>query len=158
MTAPRFRLTAPVQPEQELHETVAEMCGRMIAPPAEWAFYPAGAIPLTGQQVAKLARMGLKRGWPDFLILHDWLYGIELKRLGAQLSRTRMGRTRRGSPRILDGQVDVFPRLIAAGMRDIAICYSVEEVVAAWERWGIPLHGRLLQPGTSRPLIEARAR
>jgi hypothetical protein len=61
MTAPRFRLTAPVQPEQELHETVAEMCGRMIAPPAEWAFYPAGAIPLTGQEVAKLARMGRER-------------------------------------------------------------------------------------------------
>jgi hypothetical protein len=143
MTARRFRLSPPVIPEQELHETVAALCERLIAPPAQWALYPAGAIQLTGHQVAKLARMGLQRGWPDFLILHKWLYGLELKRLGGQLSRTRLGRTRRGTPRILDGQVDVFPRLIAAGMRDIAICHSAEEALAALERWGVPLRGKI---------------
>jgi hypothetical protein len=143
MRARRFRLTAPIVPEQELHETVATLCQKLIAPPAEWAFYPAGAIPLTAAQVAKLARMGLKRGWPDFLILYDALYGLELKRLGGKVSRTRLVRTRRGSPRILDGQADVFPRLIAAGMRDIAICHSTGEVVAALERWRIPLRGRI---------------
>jgi hypothetical protein len=141
--APRFKLTPPVIPEQELHEIVAALLQRLIAPPAEWAFYPAGAIPLSAAQQAKLSRMGLRRGWPDFLILHEWLYGIELKRRGGTLSRTRLVRTKRGSPRILDGQADVFPRLIAAGMRDIAVCHSIGEVVAAFERWRIPLRGRI---------------
>lgn len=138
-----FRLSTPIIPEQELHETVAALCEKLIAPPAEWAFYPAGAIKLTAPQVAKLARMGLRRGWPDFLILHDVLYGIELKQLGRALSRTRLVRTPRGSPRILDGQEDVFPRLIAAGMRDIAICHSADEALAALEGWRIPLRGRI---------------
>ena len=143
MSGRRFRLTPPVVPEQELHEAAARAFDRLIAPPAQWAFYPAGAIQLSPAQVAKLARMGLKRGWSDFLVLHDWLYGIELKRQGGQLSQTRIVRTRRDSPRILVGQEDVFPLLIAAGMRDIAVCYSVAEALAALDRWHIPLRGRL---------------
>ena len=142
-TAPRFRLTPPLVGEQELHEATASAFHRLIAPPAQWAFYPAGAIQLTAAQAAKLVRMGLQRGWPDFLVLYDWLYGIELKRHGAQLSKTRIVRTRRGSPRTLVGQADVFPQLRTAGMRDIAVCYSVEEAIAALERWHIPLRGRV---------------
>jgi len=138
-----FRLTPLVVPEQDLHETLASAFHRLIAPPAQWAFYPAGAIQLTAAQAAKLVRMGLQRGWPDFLVLYDWLYGIELKRHGAQLSKTRIVRTRRGSPRTLVGQADVFPQLRTAGMRDIAVCYSVEEAIAALERWHIPLRGRV---------------
>jgi hypothetical protein len=159
MPRPRpFRLTEPVQPEQELHETVADMCDRLIAPPAFWFFYPAGAVQLTRAQVAKLARMGLKRGLPDIFILHQKFYGIELKRRGGRLSRTSIGRTARGSPVIRAGQVDVFPLLEAAGMQRIAVCHSVDEVAAQLDRWGIPLRGRLLGPSaTSRPLIEARA-
>jgi hypothetical protein len=76
-------------------------------------------------------------------VLYDWLYGIEPKRRGAQLSKTRIVRTRRGSPRTLVGQADVFPQLIAAGMRDIVVCYSVEDAIAALERWRIPLRGRI---------------
>jgi len=39
--------------------------------------------------------------------------------------------------RQLDGQVDVFPRLVGAGMQ-IAVCRSVNEVLAALAGWGIP--------------------
>jgi hypothetical protein len=141
--APRFRLTAPEPYEQDLHEAVAALCHRLIAPPAQWAFYPAGAIELSADQAAKLIRMGLRRGWPDLLIIHQKLYGIELKRHGAQLSRTRTVRTKRGGPRILEGQVEMFARLEAAGMQPIVVCRSVDEVVAQWERWGIPLRGRI---------------
>lgn len=143
MTVKPFKLSPPVLREQELHEMVAELFEKLIAPPAQWAFYPAGAIQLTAAQVAKLARMGLKRGWPDFLILHGKLYGIELKRQGGSLSRTRTVRTRRGTPRILVGQTDVFPQLLAAGMQDIAVCHSVDEVQAALVLWGVPLRGRV---------------
>jgi hypothetical protein len=144
MTASRpFRLSPLVIPEQDLHETVAKLAYRVIEPPAQWAFYPAGAIQLSAAQVAKLVRMGLRRGWPDFLVLHGNFYGIELKRYGGQLSHTRIVRTKRGTPRVLEGQADVFPALIAAGMKEIAVCHTVEEVVATWERWGIPLRGRI---------------
>jgi len=142
-TAPRFKLTPPVVPEQELHETVASAFHLLIAPPAQWAMYPAGAIQLTQAQATKLVRMGLKRSWPDFLVLHDWLYGIELKRRGAKLSKSYWGRTKRGSPIYRIGQEDNFPALIAAGMRDIAVCYSVQEAVDALKRWRILLRGRV---------------
>lgn len=143
MTARQFRMSIPIIPEQELHEQVASLCNILIAPPAQWAFYPAGAIKLSASQAAKLVRMGLKRGWPDLLVLHGKLYGIELKRPGAQLSQTRIVRTRRGSPRILAGQIDVFAELEAAGMHTIAVCYSTDEVIATLEMWGIPLRGRV---------------
>jgi hypothetical protein len=146
-----FRLRVPVQPEQELHEAVAELCDRLIAPPAFWFFYPAGAVQLTNAQVAKLARMGLKRGLPDLWVLHGLIYGIELKRRGGTLSRTFVKRTRRGSPRVYLGQKEVFPLLEAAGMQPIAVCYSVDEVVATLEDWGVPLRGRLIGPGTRSP-------
>jgi hypothetical protein len=47
-------------------------------------------------------------------------------------------RTRSGASRVLDGQVDVFPRLVAAGML-IAVCRSVDEVLAALATWQVPL-------------------
>jgi hypothetical protein len=144
MTARPFRLTPPELPEQELHENVAALCRHLVAPPAAWAFYPAGGVQLAPFQAAKLARMGLQRGWPDFLFLHDTrIFGIELKAAKGRLSKTRIVRTRSGAPRILDGQEDVFPRLEAAGMT-IAVAHSVEEVLAQLEAWAIPLRGRIV--------------
>lgn len=75
-----FRLAPPVPPETDLQEAVAQ------------------------------ARMGLKRSWPDVLVLHGVLHGIELKRPGGKLSRTRAVRTRRGGLRIVEGQRDAFLR------------------------------------------------
>jgi hypothetical protein len=144
MTTRPFRLTAPVIPEQELHETVAALCHIMVAPPAQWAFYPAGGVQLSPAQAAKLARMGLRRGWPDFLFIHlGQVFAIELKRLGGRLSRTRIVRTKRGSPRVLEGQEDTFPALEAAGMT-IVVCHTADEVLATLAQWKIPLRGRIM--------------
>lgn len=142
MSARPFRLVAPVAPETDLQEAVAAALDLLLLPPAEWCAYPAGHIELTGQQAAKLARMGLKRSWPDVLVLHGVLHGIELKRQGGRLSRTRTVRTRRGGLRIVEGQRDAFPRLEAAGMR-IATCDSVGAVLAALAGWGVPLRGHV---------------
>jgi hypothetical protein len=158
MPARPFRLRPPVIPEQETHETCAKVFDRLIAPPATWAFYPAGAVQLPPAHAAKLSRMGLKRGWPDFIVLHGEIYGIELKRHGARLSKTREVRTPSGAPRILIGQVERFPELLAAGMRDIAVCYSVDDAVAALERWNIPLRATLARGApapTPFPISEA---
>lgn len=133
-----YRLVAPVVAEQDLHEAVARALDLLLLPPAMWTTFPAGAVPLPAQFAAKLARLGLKRGWPDVLVLHQRLFGIELKRVGGILSRTRVVRTRAGAMRVLDGQADVFPRLLAAGMA-IAVCRSVDEVLAALAGWHVPL-------------------
>src|SRR5215469_6659832 len=98
-----FRLTAPIPLERDIHEACADALDRLLMPPAEWWTYPAGATQLSPQQQARHSRIGLKRGLPDLMVLHGGLYGIELKRQGGKLSKTRLARTRRGSPRILVG-------------------------------------------------------
>jgi hypothetical protein len=139
-TKPRpFRLTAPVTPEGDLHECVATALDHLLLPPARWTTINAGHVKLTGQQAAKLHRVGVKPGWPDIEILHSGqVYGVELKKIGGALSRTRTVRTKRGALRMLEGQTDEFPRLIAAGMK-IAVCHTVDEVLAALAAWGLPL-------------------
>jgi hypothetical protein len=133
-----FRLTAPHEDEDTLHESVKQLFDRVLVPGVEWTCFPAGNVPLPPQFAAKLSRMGLKPGWPDFLILHRWVFGIELKVIGGRLSATRMVRTRRGGVRMVEGQADVFPRLIGAGM-SIAICRSLDDVVQALGDWQIPM-------------------
>jgi hypothetical protein len=95
-TAAHFRLQAPEPLELEACANALE---RLLAPPAMWCCYPAGAVELTAAQHARYARMGLKRGMPDILIFHAGLWGIEIKRRGGRLSKTRVVRTRRGSLR-----------------------------------------------------------
>lgn len=133
-----FSLTSPVPLERDIHEATARALDLLLLPPAFWFTYPAGATTLSPQQQSRYSRIGLKRGIPDILILHQALYGIELKRPKGRLSKTTIGRTKRGSPRILEGQEDVFPRLLRAGMAAIAICTSVTEVLDQLKAWGIP--------------------
>ena len=85
----RYRLTNEVL-EDDLHASVANALAWHISP-AAWTTFPAGSVPLPPRFAAKLTRLGLQRGWPDILILHDRLYGIELKRIGGRLSRTKIG-------------------------------------------------------------------
>lgn len=134
-----FRLSAPEPLEFDIHQACGEALDKLLLSPAQWACYPAGGVQLSPQQTARLARLGLKRGWPDLIIVFEGLvFGIELKRRGGRLSKTRVGRTRRGAPRIYEGQEDTFPRLRAAGMT-IGIAHSVDELLAQIRVWGIPL-------------------
>ena len=142
MGVPPFRLTAPITPEDDLHAAVADALDRLLMPPAEWTTFPAGHVPLPAQWAVKLARLGLKRNWPDILVLHGPLHGIELKRIGEGLSRARWVRNRRGAPRYVEGQRELFPRLEGAGMR-LAVCTSVVGVLDALAAWGVPLRGRI---------------
>jgi hypothetical protein len=135
-----FKLTSLEPLEVDIQETCAATLDRLLLPPAMWFAYPAGVIELSGHQMARLTRHGLKRGLPDIWILHGRLFCIELKRRGGALSKTRVARTRRGAPRVLVGQTEVFPQLIATGaVEAIAVCTSVDEVLAQLARWQIPL-------------------
>jgi hypothetical protein len=143
MAARPFRLTAPEPLEADLHADCARVLDALLLSPAFWFSAGIGAAQLSPQQAARLSRAGIKRGLPDLFVIHGRVYGIELKRRGGQLSKTRVVRTRRGSPRVLAGQEDVFPRLLAAGVADIAIVHTVDEMLAQLTRWQIPLRGRI---------------
>jgi hypothetical protein len=142
-----FKLTSLEPLEVDIHESCAAALDRLLLPPAMWFAYPAGVIELSGHQMARLTRLGLKRGLPDIWIFYRaWgqrsggVYCIELKRRGGALSKTRVGRTRRGAPRVFVGQEEVFPLLIRTGaVEAIAVCTSVDEVLAQLARWQIPL-------------------
>lgn len=128
-----------VTPEAELHEAVAKAFTMLVLPPAMWTCFPAGQVPLPAHAAAKLYRMGLKRGWPDILVVYGGhTFGIELKRQGGQLSRSYMARTKRGALVLREGQKDVFPRLQAAGMT-IGIASNVNDAVALLREWGVPV-------------------
>jgi hypothetical protein len=141
MSAARpFRLTAPEPLEVDIHEACAQALDRLLLPPAMWFTYPAGAAELSPQQMARYSRIGLKRGLPDLWLLYRAVYCIELKRRGGQLSKTRIGRTRRGAPRVYVGQEETFPQMIATGaIEAIAVCTSVDQMLAQVTQWNIPL-------------------
>lgn len=125
--------------EREVHERIVDLLNAVLLPPAVWAPYPAGVVQLSAQQQAAMSRFGLKRGMPDLMIWHNYTYGIELKRHGGRLSKARIVRTARGSPRVLEGQEEMFPRLLATGAwGDIAICHDTDEVLGCLAAWNIP--------------------
>jgi hypothetical protein len=139
--AKRFRLQPFIPSEDELHESVVALFEVGLPVDIPWTHFPAGGVKLEPHQAAKFARMGLRRGWPDFLIQYAArLHGLELKRRGGKPSKGHWQRTRRGALRWVEGQEDVFPRLEKQGAL-IAVCDSLEGVIAQLRTWQIPLRG-----------------
>jgi hypothetical protein len=137
--ARRFKLTPPEPSKTQIHEAVAQALAILVLPPCEWSCFPAGHARLPPAAAAALYRAGLKRGWPDFIVIHDGkVFGIELKTRTGRLSRTRTVRTKRGALRVIEGQEDVHPRLAMTGMR-IAVCTSVDAVIDTLRGWQIPV-------------------
>lgn len=147
----RFRLTAPVPVEDELHESVAKALRSLVKPPAVFVAYPAGWVQLTAAQAAKFSRMGIARGVPDFLGWYGGAsFGLELKRpRTGRLSKGHWDRTARGALVWRQGQEEMFLALHNAGMA-IAVCHSLDEVLGALDAWDIPLRTRA-GSGTPRP-------
>lgn len=140
MNPKRFKLTAPEPLERDIHTACADALDKLLLPPAMFCCYPAGAAQLSPQQQARYTRVGLKRGFPDLLIFYKLVWGLEIKRQGGVLSKTRVTRTRRGTLRVLHGQEEIFPKLIATeAFGDIAIIRSVEEMITQLRAWNIPL-------------------
>jgi hypothetical protein len=141
VSVPRaWKLTAPLPDEVDLQAAGEAAFCTLIRPPAEFTAFPAGHLKLTGAQAARLTRIGLKRSWPDHLILYAGkLIGIEWKKPGETLSRSRWVRTKRGTSRWVEGQREVFPRLAGQGMRGPYVCETVEQALEALEAEGVPM-------------------
>ncbi len=138
-TAAPFRLTRAVTAEVDLHAAVAHALSILLLPSTPWTTLPIGHIKLDGQQAAKFARLGVARNFPDILLFHDdHSFGLELKRSGGTLSKTRLVPTRAGGKRLVEGQAEGFARLEAQGVR-IAVVDSVDAAIAALQAWGVPL-------------------
>jgi hypothetical protein len=134
-----FKLTAPIVPEVDIQEAIADALDRLLLPPAVWTTIPIGHVQLAPAQAARLSRVGVKRGWFDILVVHNSQpYGLEIKRHGARLSRDRLVPTRSGGRRMIEGQESVFPRLLGAGIK-IATVESVDHMLKALWAWGIPV-------------------
>ena len=135
-----YRLTEELRAEKDLQADGHAAFSRLIRPPAEFTAFPAGHLKLTGQQAARLSSIGLKRSWPDHLVLYAGkLIGIEWKKPGEALSRSRWVRTRSGKSRWVEGQREVFPRLAGQGMRGPYVCETVEQALEALEAEGVPM-------------------
>ena len=139
MNARPFRLVAQEPPEDAMQAAVFDAFDVLLLPPAfAWAM-PIGHIKLTPAQAARLKRIGTKPGLPDIMVAYGGsVFGIELKKPGERLSRTRRYRTKRGTLMEVPGQVETFPKLTAAGMR-LAVCRNVDEVLDALAGWRVPL-------------------
>lgn len=115
------------QDEFRLSCVVADHLARALPPRAVWSHFPAGEArsEITG---ARLKRMGLARGWPDYLILIDGrLLGIELKASGGKVS---------------DVQRDVGDAFVANGAA-WTIARSLDDVEAFLIANDVPLRARI---------------
>jgi VRR-NUC domain len=114
--APRIRAK-----ESVLHTAVAKLLRDHCLPEWLWTHFPAGERRdvITG---ARLKRMGLQRGWPDFILIspHGSLRFLELKRQGEALS---------------DDQEKFRVHCIRHGIPH-AVAFDVDQALATLDQWG----------------------
>jgi hypothetical protein len=138
-TSPGFRqqfLGSRPPLERTLHVQVADYLRAALRVPTTWTTIAHGGRASLGQ--ARLwQRQGLRPGWPDMIVMHPAelapgqrrviVLGIEMKTLKGRQSVA---------------QVDVEADFRASGA-GYALCRSVEDVQAALDAQGIPVHVRL---------------
>lgn len=113
------------QAEFRLSCVVADYLARALPADACWTHFPAGEArnAITG---ARLKRMGLQRGWPDYLVIFQGrLIGIELK-----APETK-------------GRLSAEQLIVAEGFRHNGfgwgLCRSLDDVEALLRGAGVPL-------------------
>ncbi len=122
--------------ERELHAAVAKYLCLALKPPTTWTTFPAGGGGLARGKM--LARLGLRPGWPDIIVLHpapasapafpySIVLGIELKAEDGRLSKV---------------QRSVREELWAAGAGHY-LCRSLEDVERALRSGRIPVHAHV---------------
>ena len=125
----------PVPPmEFSTHATLADICKRWITPHWKFTHLPMGENrdhrinPRTGKRYsptgARLKRMGVMPGWPDFLFS-----GPERAMFFLELKRVQRGR-------LSEEQADVLSHLVACGHR-ILVTSSLDDAVAELKAAGI---------------------
>lgn len=116
------RQKLPPAPEFSLHCMVADVLRRWCSPEWRWTHIPLGEY-RTPATAARLKRMGVLPGWPDFQFFHvsGPVAFLELKRRGERLS---------------DPQKGVAFHLMKAG-HGYLVTDSFADAVAALRAWKI---------------------
>jgi hypothetical protein len=80
----------PTAPEFSLHVMVADVIDRWASPGWRFTHFPAGEL-RDKITAGRLKRMGVKPGWPDFILLSPaaLAHFLELKRRGEHLSENQ---------------------------------------------------------------------
>src|SRR6476646_9263445 len=112
----------PSATEFQLHCMIADILRRWALPDVEWTHVPLGEYrsPATA---ARLARMGVRRGWADFMIFHadGRVCFLEVKRPGGRLSTD---------------QQRIAEHLKRAGHR-FEVVSTVEAAISVLVVWGV---------------------
>jgi hypothetical protein len=118
--APKPR-KAPAALEFRTCCALADTLRRFAEPGWRWTHFPAGEYrrPETGE---RLARMGLKKGWPDYQFLSPTgvTFYLELKRKGNALT----------------AEQDEFRR-VAEPLNIWGVARSYEQAIAILQQWGV---------------------
>ena len=119
---PRARKGPRVRPlESVLHCAVANTLRDHALPEWQWTHVPSGEL-RNMRTAVKLKRMGVRRGWPDFILLPPTgrLHCLELKRQGAPLTEEQeafqLWSIRFGVPH--------------------SVAFTLDEALAALDAWG----------------------
>jgi hypothetical protein len=103
--------------EADLHRQVCDYLGLALLPPAWFTTFPADGATRRG-------RIGLKRGVPDILIVHEGrAYWIELKAARGKISHD---------------QSSAMQAIESAGSR-LYVCRSLDDVIIGLRCWAIPI-------------------
>lgn len=106
--------------EASFQITVADWLGQALKRTVLWTAFPAGGGGF--RRGALLKRMGLKRGWPDIILLNRGkLYGLELKTIVGVLSAEQRA---------------LHAELAKQGVQ-VAVCRRLDEVTEAISGWGL---------------------
>ncbi len=129
----RPRRAPGVRPKEiELHISVAKVLRQYSRPDWQWTHIGHGEV-RDIRTASKLKNMGLKRGWPDFVLVPPFgqLHALELKRRGESLT---------------DDQA-AFQTWCLANCVPHSVCRTIDEALAVLDAWGaltITLAGRTI--------------
>jgi hypothetical protein len=115
------RPRVPVAKELSLHIRVADLLRAHCLPDWRWTHIPSGEK-RPERAGAKLKAMGVRRGWPDFILVSP--YGsvrfLELKRSGGKLT---------------EAQNEFRLWCINHGVPHV-VAWTMDQVLAAFDNWG----------------------
>jgi len=120
---PRLRRAPRVRPKEiATHMGVAKVLRDHARPEWRWTHVPNGEL-RDVRTAAKLKQMGVRRGWPDFILVspRGLLHCLELKRLGEELS---------------DDQEAFRAWCISHGAPHV-VAWTFDEALAALDTWGV---------------------
>lgn len=104
-----------------LHKATVDILAKLGDPSWRWSHFPSGEL-RDVRTAARLKAMGLKRGWPDIVLVSPVgkFHGLELKRLGEDLT---------------DDQQAFQMWAIRHGIR-YAIAWTLDEATTILGAWG----------------------